>query len=54
MNQTINISLPIDLVKLAKDQIKLGYYTSISEVVRDALRHSLLQPQKINNSKYVK
>ena len=45
MNQTINISLPKTLSNLAKQQVKKGYYSSFSEVVRDALRQ-FLAPQK--------
>lgn len=38
MNQTINVSLPKGLVDLAKQQVASGYYSSVSEVIRDALR----------------
>ena len=44
MNQTINISLPKKLAQLAQDQVKAGYFTSVSEVIRDALRNSLTTP----------
>lgn len=44
MNQTINISLPKKLAQLAQEQVKAGYYTSVSEVIRDALRNSLTIP----------
>lgn len=42
MSYTINISLPKQLSNLAHEQIKQGYYESVSEVVRDALRRLLL------------
>lgn len=38
MNQTINVSLPKGLIDLAKQQVASGYYSSVSEVIRDALR----------------
>lgn len=38
MNQTINISLPKGLIDLARQQVKSGYYSSVSEVIRDAMR----------------
>jgi len=41
MNQTINISLPKSLADLSRQQVKNGYYSSFSEVVRDALRKLL-------------
>jgi Arc/MetJ-type ribon-helix-helix transcriptional regulator len=44
MNQTINISLPKKLAQLAQNQVKSGYYTSVSEVIRDALRNSFTTP----------
>lgn len=42
MSYTINISLPKQLSDLAHEQIKQGYYESVSEVVRDALRRLLV------------
>jgi putative addiction module CopG family antidote len=42
MNQTINISLPKSLNTLARQQVQTGYYSSVSEVVRDALRKLFL------------
>lgn len=42
MNSTLNVSIPKPLVELAKEQVKKGYYTSFSEVVRDALRNMLI------------
>jgi len=42
MNQTINISLPSNLNALARKQVQTGYYSSVSEVVRDALRRLFL------------
>ena len=44
MNQTINISLPRGLNELAQAQVKAGYYSSVSEVIRDALRKQFLEP----------
>lgn len=44
MNQTINISLPKNLTDLARSQVKNGYYSSVSEVMRDALRRFLFTP----------
>lgn len=41
---TVNISLPKQLAKLAQEQVKKGYYGSLSEVIRDALRN-LLHPE---------
>lgn len=38
INYTINISLPKALADKAKEQVKTGYYSSVSEVVREALR----------------
>ena len=46
MNYTTNISLPKPLADLAKQKVKEGYYTSLSEVIRASLRYYLLQPQK--------
>lgn len=45
MNTTINISIPSSLTTLAKQQVKSGYYSSLSEVIRSALRNFLLTPQ---------
>jgi putative addiction module CopG family antidote len=44
MNQTINVSLPKGLTDLARAQVKAGYYSSISEVIRDALRKYFMEP----------
>lgn len=44
MNQTINISLPKTLADLAKKQVKAGYYSSLSEVIRESLRNHLTSP----------
>lgn len=41
---TVNISLPKKLADLARDQVKRGYYGSLSEVIRDALRN-LFEPK---------
>jgi putative addiction module CopG family antidote len=45
MNQAINVSLPKSLTELAREQVKAGYYSSVSEVIRSALRQLLLKPQ---------
>ena len=42
MTYTINISLPKQLAELAKAQVKAGYYSSISELIRDKLRSTLM------------
>ena len=47
MNQTINISLPTNLTNIAKAQVKAGNYSSISEVIRDALRKTFLRPPEL-------
>lgn len=44
MNQAINVSLPKSLRELAREQVKAGYYSSVSEVIRSALRQLLLRP----------
>ncbi|MCX6794338.1 MAG: ribbon-helix-helix domain-containing protein [Candidatus Gottesmanbacteria bacterium] len=41
---TVNISLTKKLADLAHDQVKKGYYGSLSEVIRDALRN-LFEPE---------
>lgn len=41
---TVNISLPKKLADLAHEQVKKGYYGSLSEVIRDALRN-LFEPE---------
>ncbi len=41
MNKTINVSLPKKLADLAQQQVDDGYFASVSEVIRDALRKSL-------------
>ncbi len=40
---TINISLPKQLAQAAQQQVKKGYYGSLSEVIRDALRQLMYQ-----------
>ena len=47
MSYTINISLPKNLAQLAKDQVKSGYYSSVSELIRETLRNSLMTSNKI-------
>jgi putative addiction module CopG family antidote len=44
MNQTINISLPKGLAELAEAQVKSGYFSSVSEVIRHAIRHTFMEP----------
>lgn len=44
MNKTINISLPKNLANLAQAQVDAGYFSSVSEVIRDALRNKLMSP----------
>lgn len=41
---TVNISLPKKLADAAHEQVKKGYYGSLSEVIRDALRR-LFEPE---------
>ena len=43
MNKTINVSLPQGLTNLAKQQVEAGYYSSVSEVIRDALRKMFIE-----------
>lgn len=38
MNRTINISIPDKLLEEARLQVKKGYFSSVSEIVRSALR----------------
>ena len=38
MNQTINVSLSKNLLDFARAQVKKGYFSSVSEVIRSALR----------------
>jgi putative addiction module CopG family antidote len=45
MNQTINVSLPKGLIDLAKRKVESGYYSSVSEVIRDALRKLESKPK---------
>jgi len=47
MNQTINVSLPKNLTDLARAQVKAGMYSSLSEVIRDAMRRMLNPRPKI-------
>jgi len=47
MNYTVNISLPKTLAELGKQQVKKGYYTSLSEVIRAALRQFLLAKTEV-------
>ena len=42
MNYTINVSIPKTLANLAKERVKAGYYSSLSEVIREALRNLLM------------
>lgn len=43
MSYTINISLPKELAQLAQKEVKRGYYESVSELIRDALRRLLVR-----------
>ena len=43
MNQIINISIPNKLLEEARLQVERGYFSSVSEVVRTALREFLLK-----------
>ena len=42
MSYTVNVSLPKQLAELAKQHVKKGYYSSLSELIRDSLREKLL------------
>jgi len=42
MNYTVNVSIPKSLAELAKNEVKKGYYSSLSEVIREALRNHLI------------
>lgn len=44
MSYTVNISLPKQLADLAKKQVAKGHYSSLSEVIRTALREFLTKP----------
>jgi putative addiction module CopG family antidote len=44
MSYTVNISLPKKLAQATKEQVQSGYYASVSELVRDALRKLILSP----------
>ncbi len=48
MSTTINISLPKDMYKEAKNYVSKKGYTSISELIRDSLR-SVLYPNLTEN-----
>lgn len=54
MNQTINVSIPKALTDLAKQQVKAGYYASVSEVVRTALRNLFTESPSIPTIKLSK
>lgn len=54
MNQTINVSLPKGLNDLAKAQVKAGLYSSVSEVIRDALRRLFGDNQQITVNGFTK
>lgn len=43
MSYTVNISLPKELAQLAQKEVKRGYYDSLSELIRDALRRLLVR-----------
>ena len=42
MINTINVSIPSKLKKLADNEVKKGYYASFSDLVRTSLRETLL------------
>lgn len=50
MNKTINVSLPQGLLDSAKQKVKAGHYSSVSEVIRDALRQlpTINEPIKLS------
>lgn len=50
-NQTINISLPKTMMEDIKDLIKSGYFVSISEVIRAALREVIVQSKHMGKLK---
>jgi putative addiction module CopG family antidote len=54
MNYTINISIPKTLADLAHSEVKKGHYTSVSEVIRDALRNLLVRQKEIPTYKLTK
>lgn len=54
MTYTTNISLPEELADLTKKQVEKGYYTSISEVIRDALRKLLFSSEPVPTFKMSK
>ncbi len=43
MNQTINVSIPDRLLREVRLQVEKGYFSSVSEVIRTALREFLLK-----------
>ena len=44
---TINITLPIPLKKAVEDRVKSGFYTSVSEFIRQAVRKLLFAADEI-------
>lgn len=44
---TINITLPIPLKKAVEDRVKSGFYTSVSEFIRQAVRKLLFSADEI-------
>ena len=50
MTTTINISLPKEMYKDAKKAAKQKRYTSISELVRDALRKTIYNENEITEN----
>lgn len=49
MNTTINISLPKEMYEEAKKVMSQQHYSSVSEVVRDALRRLIKQKRITEN-----
>lgn len=45
MNYTVNVSIPKTLADIAHEQVRKGYYSTLSEVVRAALRRLLIEDQ---------
>ena len=44
----MNVSLTEELESVIEEKVKSGLYNNASEVVRDALRRTFCQPQKLN------
>jgi len=44
----MNVSLTDELESMIQDKVKSGLYNNASEVVRDALRRTFCEPQKLD------